>query len=195
MRTALTVRNAAMLAVTVTVAVVAAGVVAAVVIRGGGEAEPGGESAAARATTTTAGPAAPAFNVETVDGTSFSLAAQRGKVVVLDFLQAGCPSCAVEVPVLEEVATRFAGRGVAVLIVDVSGAGDSELRRYYRGELGASKRVLIAADRGFRVAGSYRPSSMPAGFVIDGDGRIAWRGMVGGTSATLVREIRAARST
>ncbi len=135
---------------------------------------------------------APAFSLETVDGTTFSLTAQRGKVVVLDFLEAGCPSCAAEVPVLDQVARRVAGGGVTVLIVDVSGAGDGELRRYYRGDLGASKRVLIAADRRFRVAGAYRPTSMPAGFVIGRDGRIAWDGTVGDNPETLLDAIAGA---
>lgn len=143
--------------------------------------------------TARSGRPAPGFSLRTVDGTTFSLAAQRGRVVALDFLQAGCPSCAAEVPVLDKVARRFAGRAVTVLIVDESGGGASELRRYFRRKLGASKRLLIAADRGFRVAGSYRPTSMPAGFVIGRDGRIKWHGTVGDKPDTLVRAIAAAR--
>lgn len=138
--------------------------------------------------------AAPDFNLQTVDGRTFSLAAQRGAVVAFDFLEAGCPSCAKEVPVLSELADRFAGRGVRVLIVDVSGLDDAGLRDYYRGELGASTKVLIAADRGFRVARAYQPTAMPQAYVIGAGGSLLWRGTVESDRDGFVGAIERGRS-
>lgn len=158
-------------------AIVAAGVF--LVARGGSEqSPPAAQTREEAASSRDDAEAAPDFSLVTVDGRTFSLAAERGAVVAFDFLEAGCPSCAKEVPVLSELADRFAGRGVKVLIVDVSGLENDALRDYYRGELGASSKVVIAADRGFRVARAYQPTAMPQAFVIGADGRLLWRGTV-----------------
>ena len=135
---------------------------------------------------------APSFTVTTIDGKTFTLAAQRGKVVVVDFLQAGCASCAVQVPVLSRSASRFTSKGVEVLVLDVSGGSASALRSYYRGELGASKRLLVAADKGFRVAQRYRVTAVGMTYVVGRDGRIRWQGLWLGKTNDLLRAIRQA---
>ncbi len=132
---------------------------------------------------------APDFSVTTIDGKTFTLAAQRGKVVVFDFLQAGCSSCAEQVPVLARSASRFASKGVEVLIVDLSGGGASALRSYYRGTLGASRRLLVAADKGFRVAQRYRVTATGMTYVVGGDGSVRWQGLWLGKEKVLLRAI------
>lgn len=134
---------------------------------GGGASEAGGVG----------GEPVPDFTLTDVDGKSFSLGAQRGKVVVIDFLQAGCPTCAAQIPILTETAERFAGRGVKVVIVELGGDTDRELRDYYRGQYGASRRVVIAPDRDFRAARAFSLSSMMA-FVVGRRGDIRWGGML-----------------
>lgn len=120
--------------------------------------------------------AAPDFTLETVDGERFWLSAQRGRVVVFEFLVAGCPSCAQQVPVLDRAASRFAAQGVKVLIIDLGGYNDDRvLRYYYRDQYGASDKVLIADDRGFRVARAYNLTMDRLAFVIGRDGRIRER--------------------
>lgn len=91
----------------------------------------------------------------TLDGKAFRLSAQRGKVVVLDFLVPGCGECEVQAPFLEQVARRFAPRGLRVLIVDVTGLEPRLLRGYYLGEL-RLRRALVGVDEGFRVSKRYR---------------------------------------
>lgn len=122
-----------------------------------------------------AGTPAPDLTLKDVDGRPFSLGAQRGNVLVIDFLEAGCPTCAAQVPILSETADRYSSRGVKVVIVDLSGLGDRELRDYYRGQYDASRRVVIAADSSFRAASAFRLSSMQA-FVVDRRGDITWGG-------------------
>lgn len=137
------------------------------------------------------GAPAPDFTLKDVDGRTFSLGAQRGNVVVIDFLQAGCPTCAAQVPILSETADRYSGRGVRVAIVDLSGLGDRALRDYYRGQYDASRRVVIAADPSFRAASAFRLSSMQA-FVVDRRGEITWGGSL--DRGSLDRALREALS-
>lgn len=115
---------------------------------------------------------APSFAVTTIDGKTFTLGAQRGGVVVFDFLQAGCSSCAEQVPVLDKSAARFASKGVRVLVVDLSGGSAHALRSFYRGKLGASKGLLVASDTGFRVAQRYRVTAVGTTYVVGRDGSV-----------------------
>ena len=132
---------------------------------------------------------APDFTVTTIDGKSFTLAAQRGKVVVFDFLQAGCSSCAEQIPVLDQSARRFASKRVEVLVLDLSGEGTSTLRSYYRGKLRASKRLLVAVDKSFRVAQRYRVIAVGTTYVVGRDGRVRWQGLWLGKEDVLLRAI------
>lgn len=66
------------------------------------------------------GSLAPDFTVTTLDGQTFTLSQQRGKVVILDFVIAGCPVCRKEIPVLAKVDQDYKGRGVVVVGIDIN---------------------------------------------------------------------------
>lgn len=134
---------------------------------------------------------APDFTVQTLDGKSFRLSAQRGEVVVVDFLVPGCGECEVEAPSLERTARRFASQGVRVLILDVSGLDSSALRSFYT-EQYRLRKTSVAPDRGFRVAREYRMNRLGLTFVIGRDRVITWRGTWLGDERKLARAIRAA---
>src|SRR5262249_9622625 len=121
---------------------------------------------------------APDFSVTTIDGKTFTLAAQRGRVVVFDFLAGGeCAICGPEALALDRSATRFVARGVRVLVVDMSGDGAQALRRFYRGKLHTSKRLLIAPDKDLRVSQRYRVTATGATYVVGRDGSVRWQGL------------------
>lgn len=130
------------------------------------------------------------FTVRTVDGKTFRLSAQRGKVVVFDFLVPGCGECEVEAPWLGTAARMFGPRGAKVLILDVSGLGDADLRRFYRPY--RLEKALIARDNGFRVARKYRVTSLGTTVVVGRDGTITWRGSWVGDEDRLLNAIRSA---
>lgn len=136
------------------------------------------------------GRAAPDFTLRTIEGERVSLAGQRGKVVVLEFLEPGCPSCTVDVAGLSEVAS---GEGeTTVLVADVGGIGARGLRDYYRGELGAAPELLIAPDSDFAVAQAYGVTELGETVVIDPEGQVSWRGLWTGDSDRLREEIEGA---
>jgi len=149
-----------------------------------------GPPPAARAQTSVGG-RAPNFSVRTVQGTVFTLSAQRGKVVVLDFLLPGCAECQLEARPLDRVAARFRGRGVRVLILDTAGVGNSLLRSYYLGQLHL-RFALVASDPGYRVSRRYRITSVGTTVIVGRDGRIRWRGSWLGRQRLLARRIAAA---
>lgn len=134
---------------------------------------------------------APDFALRTIDFKTFRLSAQRGKVVVLDFLVPGCGECEIEAPSLEKLARRFGARRLNVLILDVAQIDDKQLRSYYYGQLGM-ERVLVATDKRLRVARQYAATTLGTTTVVGRDGTIAWRGSWAGDENRLFKEIREA---
>lgn len=135
------------------------------------------------------------FILQTVDGDVFSLANQRGKVVVVEFLAPGCPDCTVDVAGLSLTAVEQK-REVTILIADVSGFGDPRgLRDYYRGDLGAPRELLIAEDAGFKVAQAYGVTQLGETLVIGPKGRVSWQGRWSGDHGRLLDEIERASAS
>jgi peroxiredoxin len=72
----------------------------------------------AEATLTKVGQMAPAFSVTTLDGKEFSLEANRGRVVLVNFFATWCGPCLAELPHVEkDIWQEFKDRGLVVLAV------------------------------------------------------------------------------
>lgn len=60
-------------------------------------------------------PAAQNFTATTLDGKTFNLEDLRGKVVVITFWSTRCAICAAEIPKLNQLAEKYAGKDVVFL--------------------------------------------------------------------------------
>jgi len=115
------------------------------------------------------GSVAPGFRLPALAGGEGDLAAQRGKIVVLNFWATWCPPCVAEMPSLERLHRTLSPEGLAVVTVSTD-EDETELRRF------VSARALtlpVLKDPGGRVAaGEYRTTGYPETFVLDREGRI-----------------------
>jgi cytochrome c biogenesis protein CcmG/thiol:disulfide interchange protein DsbE len=115
-------------------------------------------------------PAAPSLALPRLDGAGrTSLAANRGKVVVLNFWASWCDPCRSESPLLERWHRRIAGKGGTVVGVDLLDV-DSDARDFVR------KYKLtypMLRDRNGRTQGDFGVAGFPETFVIDRRGRVA----------------------
>ena len=109
------------------------------------------------------------FALYSTRGKQFTLSAQRGKVVVLDFWAGWCPPCRSAIPVLERIHQEYKDRGVTVLGVNVR---DTENPATTMQDLGATYPALIGGDE---VAKNYGVDGLPTILVIDAEGNIAYR--------------------
>jgi thiol-disulfide isomerase/thioredoxin len=120
-------------------------------------------------------PAAPAVGGTTLTGATFSLAAQRGNVVVLNFWGSWCAPCRREAPALSALAHRFKEAPVRFVGDDVQDAPANAA---------AFERTFNIAypsvnDPGEQVAlafhGAVPPVGIPTTLLIDRSGHIAGR--------------------
>ena len=160
-------------------------------------AQPAGESAAAAAhpaaqpaaaaqpesggaEQATGGTPAPDFTLPDLDGNQVSLASFRGKTVVLEWFNPGCPFVRYahgEGP-LKDLARKHSASGVVWLAVNSGAAGKqgagADVNRKAREEWAMEHPVLIDADG--KAGKAYDAKTTPHMYVIDPKGQLVYRG-------------------
>jgi cytochrome c biogenesis protein CcmG/thiol:disulfide interchange protein DsbE len=132
-----------------------------------------------------AGELAPTFELTGFDGQSYSLAAYRGQVVIVNFWASWCVPCAQEAAELESTWRHYQGQPVAIIGVDWVDT-ETEARDYLR-------RFDITypngPDLGTRISQAYRIRGAPETFIVDKTGIL--RGLIIGptTQADLQAKI------
>lgn len=114
------------------------------------------------------GRAAVAFNVQTLDGKPISLETFRGKPLIVNFFASWCDPCRDEMPLINELATKSAKDGYAVLGIAVEDSR-AAITEYIKE---AKISFPVALDLNSTVKRSYRIFGPPATFFIDGQGVI-----------------------
>lgn len=116
------------------------------------------------------------------------LAQYRGRVVVVAFVATWCGACRRMAPVLDDLASRFADRGLTVLALS------HEPRARLRAHFEATPRRYPLLQCTGRTAVSYGADGLPTIVVIDREGRVrhASQGATSETVAELRRAVDAA---
>jgi thiol-disulfide isomerase/thioredoxin len=106
------------------------------------------------------------FTLETLDGGSFTLADQMGKVVVLDFWATWCGPCVAGLPVVTEVTGAYKDKGVVFAAVNVN--EDKDTVDTFMQDKKWDFRVAL--DKKGLTANSYGVSGIPHSVIIDKKG-------------------------
>ena len=104
-------------------------------------------------------------------GTPWSLSAQRGKKVVINFWASWCPPCRTEASVLAGAANDYAARNV--MLVGVNVWDDQQSARRFVDEFGLH--YPNGRDEGGAAAIEFGVTGIPETFVVDEEGMIAAR--------------------
>jgi thiol-disulfide isomerase/thioredoxin len=112
---------------------------------------------------------APQFSLPTLAGGEESLAANRGRVVVMEFWATWCGPCRSSLPSLEVIYKKYRDRGVNVLLIN-EGEGAEAAAEW----LGKRYTAPVLLDQDGTVGQQYGVRGIPRLFVIDQEGRLVY---------------------
>jgi len=117
-----------------------------------------------------------ALDLPALKGGQWSLAHERGKIVLVNFWATWCPPCRAETPGLVSIAKQYAGRGVEVVGIAMD---DTPLRDVppFVSQFGIPYTILLPAAS---APLSTFIENLPTSLLIDRNGRVArtYYGMV-----------------
>jgi peroxiredoxin len=109
------------------------------------------------------------YQLTDLDGHPVRLADLRGRAVWIDFWASWCPPCQAELPVVRDVAARYASKGLTVIGISVQETSVADVRAFaQRYDLG----YTIAADLEADIFHQYQVYALPTQFFIGPDGVI-----------------------
>jgi len=115
---------------------------------------------------------APDFTLPDLDGTPRKLSDYRGKVVLLNFWSTWCTPCRTEMPSMQRAFQRHKGNGFEILAVSLNVEGKPPVVEFVK-ELKLTFMILLDPKK--EVARIYRVYALPTSYVIDKQGKIAYK--------------------
>jgi len=119
------------------------------------------------------GAPAPAYRTVALNGDSVSLAAVRGKVVLLNVWATWCHPCRDEIPELQAIHTKYQSRGLELVGVSVDSDGSDDAIRAFMNDFRMTYPIWRDPDE--RVSTQFLVVGVPATFLIDRAGVLRWR--------------------
>jgi peroxiredoxin len=124
------------------------------------------------------GSAAPDFHVTDAEGKPHSLADQRGKIVVLEWTNPGCPYVQRHYTkgTMKELAQKYKGQDVVWMAVDTTTGNTPEKSAEWAKKNELSYPILI--DKDGSMARAYSARTTPHMFIIDKSGNLVYQGAI-----------------
>ena len=128
------------------------------------------------------------FQVPLLDGTTFRLSDQKGKVVLVDFWDVRCPPCRKELPRLKAMFGEFRDHGLVILGISLD--TDRQLLADYLKET-APTWNMACSFRGWDddTAKLYKVSATPSTWLIDRSGVLRFFNLRGETLERAVSDL------
>jgi thiol-disulfide isomerase/thioredoxin len=111
------------------------------------------------------------IKVKLLSGENFTLAGQRGKVVLIDFWATWCEPCLKEMPFLNELYKEFKDKGFEILAVSLD-SNEKKLKEYIEKNKLEWKFVYTGKVWKDDVTARYGVNSLPSHWLIDKRGRL-----------------------
>jgi peroxiredoxin len=120
------------------------------------------------------GSRAPAFTTKTLAGKPFSLASQRGHVVLLDYWATWCGPCRMATPTLEMLHKKFASRGLRVVGVSVDDPSSVGQVPAFVKQMHVTYTICASPVADAHAAERYNATGIPSQYLIDKKGIVRW---------------------
>jgi cytochrome c biogenesis protein CcmG, thiol:disulfide interchange protein DsbE len=125
------------------------------------------------ATRVEVGSPVPPYSAVSLAGDTVSLAAHRGKVVLLNVWATWCHPCRDEIPELQALHEGYAARGLEIVGVSVDTDGADDAIRAFMRDFRMTYPVW--RDPAERISAQFHIVGVPATFLIDREGVLRWR--------------------
>ncbi len=135
------------------------------------------------------GKPAPDFALKSMTGENLRLSEYRGEVVMLNFWATWCGPCRQEMPLLDELYTRYERVGITLLVVNID--DDSRRAIEQKRELCVDFPVWFDATKD--VSKLYEVNAMPVTVILDREGNVrhVHQGYKPGYEEKYLNEVRA----
>jgi len=130
------------------------------------------------------GGATPPLALRDLEGREHKLADYKGKVVVLNFWATWCDPCREEMPSMQRLQDKLAGKPFAILAVDY-GEGPPRVKDFLKT---VPVRFTVLLDRDTSAATAWKVKVLPTTLVIDAEQKVRF-GDVGWDSPPIESEI------
>ncbi len=117
------------------------------------------------------------FALPDLDNKTQRLSDFRGKVILLNFWGSWCPPCRREMPSMERLYQHL--KGEAFTILAVNQAESANMVFAYTSEIEPSPTFPMLLDTQEAIPPQWKVRGLPASFIIDKQGRVAYRAMGG----------------
>lgn len=105
----------------------------------------------------------------TKDGGAVTLASLKGRVVLIDFWATWCGPCVAAIPHVQELHEKYKDRGLVVI-------GHTDASSQKLPEFIQQKKITYTITVGPDIGDAWGVSGIPAVFLVDPEGRVAWSG-------------------
>lgn len=113
------------------------------------------------------------YEARALDGSTFRIADQKGKVVLVNAWATWCGPCRYEIPELKRLHQEYADDGLVIAGVSVDMAGAEPAVRQFAKMNDIGYPILL--DPQSRVTAMLRSTSIPTSVMIDREGNVVWR--------------------